>query len=123
MAADGAPRLAQLSQLEKICELDQRCLPKGLHYNGRICGVERAFARTAMHDSIVYSQRHQWKRYLVYTTDDFRSRPIDSTRFSGPAPPEKCASTQRVEKVGLEQIPVSEVNAGDRRGLLPLPVR
>jgi hypothetical protein len=42
------------------------------------------------------------KRYLVYTTDDLRSCPIDPIRFYIPATPENRRSTARVEKVGLE---------------------
>src|ERR1700682_1662221 len=46
------------------------------------------------------------KRYLVYTTDDLRLRPIDSTQFYTPAPHENRRWTARVEKVGLERRPL-----------------
>ena len=49
------------------------------------------------------------KRYLVYTTDDLRLRPIDSTRFYIPAPLQNRPWTARVEKVGLRVPPCSDV--------------
>ena len=41
------------------------------------------------------------KRYLVYTTDDSRTRPIDPTRFPASAPPQNRRFRVRVEKDGL----------------------
>src|SRR5258708_1397751 len=43
------------------------------------------------------------KRYLVYTTDDLRLRPIDSTHIYSPAPRENRPCAAPVEKVGLVQ--------------------
>jgi len=46
--------LTQLSQLERICELDQGCRPKGLHYIGRVCSADRSCSRgDARHHSLL----------------------------------------------------------------------
>src|SRR6266436_1898241 len=54
-----------------------------------------------------YADRHHRKRYLVYTTDDLRSRAVDPTRVFGPPPPENRRSSAPIGKVGLEQAPPS----------------
>src|SRR5438132_894120 len=46
-------------------------------------------------------QTKPMKRDLVYTTDDWRSRPFDATRIYAPATDENRRSTAPVEKVGL----------------------
>ena len=45
------------------------------------------------------------KRYLVYTTDDSRTRPIDPTRFLASATPQNRRFRVRVEKDGLRAKP------------------
>jgi hypothetical protein len=43
------------------------------------------------------------KRYMVYTTDDSRTRPFDSTRFLASATPQNRRFRPPVEKVRLGQ--------------------
>src|SRR5271155_5119273 len=47
------------------------------------------------------AQTKSMKRYLVYTTDDSRTRPFDPTRFLASATPQNRRFRPPVEKVGL----------------------
>src|SRR5271155_2092556 len=47
------------------------------------------------------AQTKSMKRYLVYTTDDSRTRPFDPTRFLASATPQNHRFRPPVEKVGL----------------------
>src|SRR4029077_7345655 len=49
-------------------------------------------------------QTKPMKRYLVYTTDDLRMRPIDPTRFYTPAALQNRRFVAPVEKVGLDRL-------------------
>src|SRR5580704_12143718 len=61
-------------------------------------------------------QTKSLKRYLVYTTDNLRMRPIDPTRFYTPAPHQNRRFADPVEKVGLARTrgiqPLTQIAAG-----------